>query len=221
MNFVKNKTTSCTNLNKCCNRTATWNTLISNFCELSTLPIPPLYNNIICSCLISKLQEDQAFLLQQILDHFFSEDAIMMLPLSNSKVQEELCNNNTNPSEIKLELLKKAKTDSSIWSEGLDPNYKTFVASLPTSNLLTACLLSILWVNLLFPFPPFFEIYTPLFLSQASKWELVGRTGLFQRILHSPAGRWRWLINTPQIWTLNNNNPMSSLIWHQFFQSWN
>ena len=90
------------------------------------------------------MQEDQAFLMQQILDHFFSEDAIMMLPLSNSKVQEELCNNNTNPSEIKLELLKKAKTDSSIWSEGLDPNYKTFVATLPTSNLLTACLLSIL-----------------------------------------------------------------------------
>ena len=148
--------------------------------------------------------------MQQILDHFFSEDAIMMLPLSNSKVQEELCNNNTNPSEIKLELLKKAKTDSSIWSEGLDPNYKTFVASLPTSNLLTACLLSILWVILLFPFPPFFEIYTPLFLSQASKWELVGRTGLFQRILHLPAGRW-WLIT--QIWTLNNNNP----IWAHWF----
>ena len=91
------------------------------------------------------MQEDQAFLLQQILDHFFSEDAIMMLPLSNSKVQEELCNNNTtNPSEIQLKLLKKAKTDSSIWSEGLDPNYKTFLASLPASNLLTACLLSIL-----------------------------------------------------------------------------
>ena len=178
MNFVKNKTTSCTNLNKCCNRTATWNTLISNFCELSTLPIPPLYNNIICSCLISKLQEDQAFLMQQILDHFFSEDAIMMLPLSNSKVQEELCNNNTNPSEIKLELLKKAKTDSSIWSEGLDPNYKTFVASLPTSNLLTACLLSILWVILwIFPRSRQFLKYT-LFLSQASSgsWSVARRS---------------------------------------------
>ena len=90
------------------------------------------------------MQEDQAFLMQQILDQFFSEDAIMMLPLSNSKVQEELSNNNTNPSEIQIELLKKAKTDSSIWSEGLDPNYKTFLASLPASNLLTACLLSIL-----------------------------------------------------------------------------
>ena len=154
--------------------------------------------------------------MQQILDQFFSEDAIMMLPLSNSKVQEELSNNNTNPSEIQIELLKKAKTDSSIWSEGLDPNYKTFLASLPASNLLTACLLSILWVILYESSRSRRFLKYTLFLSQASKWELVGRTGLFQRILHSPASRWRWLINTPQIWTLNNNNPMSSLIWHRF-----
>ena len=46
-------------------------------------------------------------------------------------------------SDLDVEILMKAKTDSSVISEGLDPSYKKFLAQ-TTSSKLAACLLSIL-----------------------------------------------------------------------------
>ena len=44
--------------------------------------------------------------------------------------------------ESKLELLKKAKKDPSVWYEGLEPIYLQFLNS--TNSSMIACLLSIL-----------------------------------------------------------------------------
>ena len=56
---------------------------------------------------------------------------------------EALCNVE-NPTKDHQEWLKKALKDPSIWDEGLDPIYKKFLSSLPTTNPIVACLLSIL-----------------------------------------------------------------------------
>ena len=90
-----------------------------------------------------KLEADLQTLFNEIIHEFFSEDASSLLALSNSKLSDAL-STICNPSKDHMEWLKKAKNDPCVWAEGLDPVYKKFLASLPASNPIVACLLSIL-----------------------------------------------------------------------------
>ena len=90
-----------------------------------------------------KYQEDSSKLLQLIKYQFFNieEDVIAM---SNSKLQEACIDLDDQIfTQDKLDLLKKAKQDATIWNEGLEPHYSQFLSHAASSSFI-ACLLSIL-----------------------------------------------------------------------------
>ena len=82
-----------------------------------------------------------------VMSHFDENNSDSIIGLSNSNVFEYLNEWAREPknaiSDQDIEILMKAKTDSSVISEGLDPSYKKFLAQ-TTSSKLAACLLSIL-----------------------------------------------------------------------------
>ena len=94
-----------------------------------------------------KAKSDRMMLFENILMSHFDENSDEIIPLSNSNVFEYLNEWAREPnnaiSDLDVEILMKAKTDSSVISEGLDPSYKKFLAQ-TTSSKLAACLLSIL-----------------------------------------------------------------------------
>ena len=95
-----------------------------------------------------KAKLDQKILYKNIvMSHFDDENSDAIIGLSNSNVFEYLNEWAREPknaiSDLDVEILMKAKTDSSVISEGLDPSYKKFLAQ-TTSSKLAACLLSIL-----------------------------------------------------------------------------
>ena len=66
-----------------------------------------------------------------------------VVPMSLEKLQEECLSMDVDVyQESKLELLKKAKKDPTVWYEGLEPVYLQFLSS--TNSSMIACLLSIL-----------------------------------------------------------------------------
>ena len=95
-----------------------------------------------------KAKLDQKILYKNIvMSHFDDENSDAIIGLSNSNVFEYLNEWAREPknaiSDLDVEILMKAKTDSSVISEGLDPSYKKFLAQTASSKL-TACLLTIL-----------------------------------------------------------------------------
>jgi len=89
-----------------------------------------------------KLQEDCTKLLQEIQNSYFDIES-NVVPMSMEKLQEECMGMDVQVfHESKLELLKKAKKDPTVWHEGLEPIYLQFLNSTNTSMM--ACLLSIL-----------------------------------------------------------------------------
>jgi len=89
-----------------------------------------------------KLQEDCTKLLQEIQNSYFDIES-NVVPMSMEKLQEECMGMDVQVfHESKLELLKKAKKDPTVWHEGLEPVYLQFLNS--TNSSMMACLLSIL-----------------------------------------------------------------------------
>jgi len=89
-----------------------------------------------------KLQADCVRHLQEIKDSFFDIES-NVVPMSLEKLQEECLSMDVDVyQESKLELLKKAKKDPTVWYEGLEPVYLQFLSS--TNSSMIACLLSIL-----------------------------------------------------------------------------
>ena len=91
-----------------------------------------------------KLQEDCNKLLQEIQKSFFDVES-NVVPMSLEKLQEECMSmDSQNFHENKLELLKKAKKDPTVWYEGLEPIYAQFLNANASGSAMIACLLSIL-----------------------------------------------------------------------------
>ena len=94
-----------------------------------------------------KAKSDKLMLYKNIVMSHFDENSDAIIGLTNSNVFEYLNEWAREPnnaiSDLDVEILMKAKTDSSVISEGLDPSYKKFLAQ-TTSSKLAACLLSIL-----------------------------------------------------------------------------
>ena len=95
-----------------------------------------------------KAKSDKQILYKNIvMSHFDENNSDSIIGLSNSNVFEYLNEWAREPknaiSDQDIEILMKAKTDSSVISEGLDPSYKKFLAQTSSSKL-AACLLSIL-----------------------------------------------------------------------------
>ena len=89
-----------------------------------------------------KLQDDCTKLLQEIKNSYFDIES-NVVPMSMEKLQEECMGMDVQIfHESKLELLKKAKKDPTVWHEGLEPIYLQFLNS--TNSSMMACLLSIL-----------------------------------------------------------------------------
>ena len=89
-----------------------------------------------------KLQEDCTKLLQEIQNSYFDIES-NVVPMSMEKLQEDCMGMDVQVfHESKLELLKKAQKDPTVWHEGLEPIYLQFLNS--TNSSMMACLLSIL-----------------------------------------------------------------------------
>ena len=89
-----------------------------------------------------KLQDDCNKLLQDIQNSYFNIE-FDVVSMSMEKLQEDCMSMDVQMfNESKLELLKKAKKDPTVWHEGLEPMYLQFLNT--NNNSMMACLLSIL-----------------------------------------------------------------------------
>ena len=112
------------------------------------------YENLITSASNPKQKEKLKREQRKVFDHivitFFSEESEDQIALSNQKLFDilstyaESVGNDKPVSEEMLNHLKKAKTDSKVWANGLDPIYMNFLNQTNTSKSVIACILSIL-----------------------------------------------------------------------------
>ena len=93
-----------------------------------------------------KYRQDQETIFNKAVKRFFSEESEDLLSLSNQKLFESLSETSRSDSKSvtdeQLGHLKKARQDSSVWAEGLEPTFLAFLKQ--TSPSAIACLLSIL-----------------------------------------------------------------------------
>ena len=91
------------------------------------------------------LRKQQEVIFKKVITTFFSEDSQEQISLSNEHLFNELSSTNLeapNVTDQQLECLRKAREDSSVTSELLEPCYLKFLEQYRPS--LKACLLSIL-----------------------------------------------------------------------------
>ena len=93
----------------------------------------------------SRLRSD---IFNSILQNYFREGSETMIALSNQKLFEALASRAASThlecDSESMNYLKKARDDSSVWSDGLETTYVAFLKQAPASPSKLACLLSIL-----------------------------------------------------------------------------
>lgn len=94
----------------------------------------------------TSLQQRQELIFRKAVAQFFAEDGEEQVSLSNEVLFNELASAASLEAvtDQHLEYLRKARKDSSVWSELLEPTYLKFLKQYNPSINIAACLLSIL-----------------------------------------------------------------------------